>query len=55
MPYNSPYNDYMLVMDEGTGLGWWASDRGAAPDSVTVFIFVPNKSRVNYDPDTENI
>lgn len=55
MPYNSPYNDYMFVLDEGTGLGWWASDRGVAPDSVRLFVFVPNESRINYDPETENI
>lgn len=27
MPYNSIYNDYMLVIDENKGLGWFVSDR----------------------------
>lgn len=55
MPYNSPYNDYLLAIDETTGLGWWATDRSAAPGHVTIFVFIPNETRVNYDPDTENL
>ena len=35
MPYNSPYDDYMLAIDEVTGAGWWATDRNQIPDSVT--------------------
>lgn len=27
MPFNSPYDDYMLVIDENAGVGWWATDR----------------------------
>lgn len=27
MPFNSPYNDYMYVIDEYNNLGWFASDR----------------------------
>lgn len=27
MPFNSPYNDYMYVIDEFSNLGWFASDR----------------------------
>ena len=27
MPFNSPYNDYMYVIDEFNDLGWFASDR----------------------------
>ena len=27
MPFNSPYNDYMFVIDEFNNLGWFASDR----------------------------
>lgn len=49
MPYNSPYNDYMLVIDEATGAGWFASDRNQIPGKVTIYTFIPSQSRVNYD------
>ncbi|MDE6311117.1 MAG: hypothetical protein K2L96_04790 [Muribaculaceae bacterium] len=55
MPYNSPYNDFMLAIDETTGLGWWASDREQIPGKVTIYIFAPSETRVNYSPDTENL
>ena len=55
MPYNSPGNDYMMVIDETTGLGWFATDRAAEDGNVTVYAFLPNETRVNYDADTENI
>lgn len=49
MPYNSPYNDFMLVIDEAAGLGWWATDRNHVPGKVTIYTFVHNDTRVNYD------
>lgn len=55
MPYNSPANDYLLAIDEGTGLGWWATDRNAEPGKVTIYIFKPNATRVNLDADADNI
>lgn len=51
MPYNSPYDDYMLVIDESTGAGWFASNRNQIPGKVTIYTFIPSQSRVNYDPD----
>lgn len=51
MPYNSPFDDYMLVIDEETGAGWWASDRNQLSDSVTIYTFVPSEIRVNYPVD----
>ncbi len=51
MPYNSPYNDYMLAIDEATGAGWFASDRAGIPGKVTIYTFVPSQTRVNYDAD----
>lgn len=42
MPFNSPFNDYMLAIDEEKGIGWFASDRFQAPDSVCVYTFIPN-------------
>ncbi len=55
MPYNSPYDDYMLVIDETAGLGWWATDRNQIPGKVTIYVFVPNTTRVNYSADDENL
>ncbi|MDE6121234.1 MAG: hypothetical protein K2F63_05540, partial [Muribaculaceae bacterium] len=42
MPYNSPFNDYMLAIDEMSGLGWWATDRNAAPGKVNIYIYIPS-------------
>ena len=50
MPYNSPYDDYMLAIDEASGLGWWATDRNRIEDKVTIYIFAPSQMRVNADP-----
>lgn len=49
MPYNSPADDYMLVLDDVTGLGWWATDRNHIPGKVTIYVFVRNEIRENYD------
>lgn len=50
MPYNSPANDYMLVLDEYNNLGWFASDRFQPEGKVCLYVYVPNKSRVTFDP-----
>lgn len=55
MPYNSPYNDYMLAIDETTGLGWWATDRNAPEGKVNIYIYVPSDTRVNYPVDREDL
>jgi hypothetical protein len=43
MPFNSPFNDYMMAVDEEKGVGWFASDRFQPTDSVCVYTFIPNK------------
>ncbi|MCD8385697.1 MAG: tetratricopeptide repeat protein [Bacteroidales bacterium] len=55
MPYNSAYDDYMLVIDDAAGLGWWATDRNQIPGKVTIYVFVPNETRINYDADDPDI
>ncbi len=55
MPYNSPYNDYLLAIDDITGAGWWATDRNHIPGKITVYIFVPQEMRINYPFDTPNL
>lgn len=49
MPFNSPANDYMLVIDEAANLGWLVSDRFQSPDSACVYVFVPNETREVYE------
>lgn len=51
MPYNSPYDDYMLAIDESTGIGWWATDRNRIPGKVTIYIYITSPTRVNVDVD----
>ncbi len=55
MPYNSPYDDYMLAIDEITGVGWWATDRNQMEDSITIYKFIPSDLRKNYDADDDNL
>lgn len=55
MPYNSPYDDYLLAIDEQNGVGWWATDRNQLGDYVTVYVYVVNDLRKNYDPDSDNV
>ena len=42
MPFNSPANDYMLVIDEIHKLGWFATDRNQPAGKVAIYTFVPN-------------
>lgn len=42
MPFNSPFNDYMMAIDEEKGIGWFVSDRFQPKDSVCVYTFVPS-------------
>ena len=45
MPFNSPFNDYMYVIDEYNNLGWFASDRYQPAGKVCIYIFIPNESK----------
>lgn len=55
MPYNSPYDDYLLAIDEATGAGWWATDRNRLDGRITIYRFVPSELRINYPPDTPGL
>lgn len=55
MPYNSPYNDYMYAIDEITGIGWWATDRGRDDGMVTIYKFIPKEMRENYPIEDSNL
>ena len=52
MPFNSPYNDYMYVIDEFNNLGWFVSDRFQPEDKVCIYVFLPNKSKQIYNFET---
>jgi tetratricopeptide (TPR) repeat protein len=43
MPFNSPFNDYLMVIDEEKGIGWFASDRFQPEEMVCVYTFIPNQ------------
>lgn len=55
MPYNSPFDDYMLAIDEMTGVGWWATDRNCLGDKLTIYMFVPSELRKNVDIDNTKL
>ena len=55
MPYNSPYDDFMLAIDELNGVGWWATDRNRLDGKVTVYIFKTNDLRKNYNSDEDDV
>ena len=48
MPFNSPANDYMYVVDEYANLGWFASDRHQPEGRVCIYVFIPNPSKQVY-------
>ena len=45
MPFNSPFNDYLMVYDEVNKLGWFVSDRYQPEGKVCVYVFIPNQMR----------
>ena len=50
MPFNSPFNDYMIVYDEVKDLGWFVSDRFQPEGKACVYLFIPNDhKRVDSD------
>lgn len=55
MPYNSPYDDFMLAIDELNGVGWWATDRNRLEGKVTIYVFAVNDLRKNYNPDEYDV
>ncbi len=55
MPFNSPYNDYMIVFDEVKGLGWFASDRFQPEGKVCVYLFIPNENHDRVETDNVEV
>ena len=54
MPFNSPFNDYLMVVDEEKGVGWFTSDRYQPADSVCVYTFIPNERISLLESDDDN-
>lgn len=52
MPFNSPYDDYMMAIDETHQVGWWATNRNAPADSVTIYLFLLDDDPVYLDEPT---
>ncbi|MDE6553651.1 MAG: hypothetical protein K2K98_11955, partial [Muribaculaceae bacterium] len=52
-PFNSPYNEYLMAIDEDNGIGWWVTDRNALDGQVSVYIFKTNDVRKNYVTEEE--
>jgi len=44
-PFNSPANDYMMVIDEQRKLGWFATDRRQPADKVMIYNFITNDTK----------
>lgn len=40
MPFNSPYDDYMMAVDEVNRVGWFASNRYQPDGKVCLYIFI---------------
>ena len=55
MPFNSPSNDYLMVIDENARIGWFVTDRNQPADKVCVYCFIPNDTREVYDLSPETI
>lgn len=49
MPFNSGANDYLYAIDELNNLGWFATDRNQPEDSVCIYVFIPNETRLKYN------
>lgn len=52
MPFNSPANDYLMVIDEYNDLGWFATDRNQPEGAVCLYTFIPNETRKTYEEGT---
>lgn len=47
-PFNSPANDYMMVIDELHKTGWFATDRNQTTGKVAIYKFEYNDPKVYY-------
>lgn len=55
MPFNSPFDDFLMAVDEENGLGWWATDRNSPGGDVVVYVYLLDEIRKNYPSDTPDL
>ena len=55
MPFNSTANDYLMVIDEQKGIGYFASDRDLPEGKVAVYQFIYNEKKNILQEKDENI
>lgn len=53
-PFNSYANDYLMVIDDDLGIGWFASDRRQPEGKVCIYTFIQPKARRTYDYETDS-
>lgn len=53
LPYNSPANEYMLVIDDLDNIGWLVSDRFQPEGKVCIYVFEPTDQRRTFSEDTD--
>jgi len=53
-PFSSYANDYMIVIDEANGIGWFASDRYQPQDKVCIYTFLYESSRHPFDYENDD-
>lgn len=46
MPFNSPYDDYMMAIDETHQVGWWATNRNTSAGMVCIYLYQMEDSPV---------
>lgn len=55
MPFNSPFNDYLMAIDEDGQTGWFATDRYQDSDSVVIYRFYLNENKIYLGKEDERI
>ncbi len=55
MPFNSPFNDYILAFDNAKNIGYLVSDRYQSSDSVVIYTFVQNKEFIPVADDNPDV
>lgn len=48
-PFNSDSDDYLMVIDEENGVGWWATDRNHLEGMVTIYVYLLEDERENVE------
>lgn len=51
LPFNSFADDLFYIVNETDSLGWFATNRNQATDTLCIYSFVPSKSRETYNID----